>query len=437
VQVRVSFTIELSASATVDSLEPIILHAGRQAMARALQGACREYEAMVSACPHCASVLLQNDGRDRRVVQCTFGRVELALRLLRCEGCGRRFRPAQAFIDCLAGGNVSAKLRDNAVLAGTSWSYETAAGVLADLCGAKISDETVRRLTNAAGAAEARRQRVAAEGVACPTGERVRKEREALLAGPLPTAGGPDLLLVGMDGGWVPSRQQKGGMEGKVAVVATEVEDIGRGRRRLSRRRYVATFGHSQRLGALAYAAAYGLGGEEATRQQVLGDGAGWIKTQADLHFPRALKSLDWGHVERVVHKAIRAALPGNAKRVQRKALHASLPEQLWLGDVEGAIGVLAGLRPPGEGETIAALEGAIGYLEGQRAWLGSYAHWQEEGYAVGSGLVERAVALVINRRMKKQGMRWCGQNADGVVALRTCRLNADWDEYIATHPAA
>lgn len=436
-QVTVSFSFDLPASGTVDSLEPIILDAGRRAMVAALQAACREYEALVSECPRCASTLLQNEGSDRRVVQCSFGRAELHLHLLRCEDCGRRFRPAEHFVACLEGANVSARLRQACILAGTSWPYATATGVLRDLCGAIISPESVRRLTNAAGAVEAQEQLSLAERVLAPTGAEVRAQREAGLAGPLTGGGGPDLLLVGLDGGWVPSREQKGGMEGKVGVVATEIEDIGHGRRRLSRRRYVATFGDSVRLGTLTYAAASGLGGEEAKRQQVLGDGADWIKAQADLHFPRALKTLDWGHVERVVHKAIRSALPGKARRAQRKELHATIPEWLWKGDVEGALAALAGLRPAGEDESVKALEEAIEYIQGQRTWLGDYSQWQAEGFSVGSGLVERAVALAINWRMKKRGMRWCRPNADAVVALRTCRLNDDWDEYVTAHPAA
>jgi hypothetical protein len=370
-------------------------------------------------------------------VLCTFGRVELGLQRLHCQGCGRRFRPAESFLTCLEGGNVSAKLRQAAVLAGTSWPYGVAAGVLGDLCGAAISPETVRRLTNSAGAEEARRQEAAAERVLNPTGAQVRQEREAMLSGPASGEDGPRVLFVGLDGGWVPSREQKGGMEGKVGVVASEVEEIGRGRRRLSRRQYVATFGDSGQVGALAYAAAHALGGEEARVQQVLGDGAGWIKTQAQLHFPRAVKVLDWGHAERVVHKAIRAALPGKSKRVQRKELHAHIPARLWQGDVEGALAALRGLRAGEGAEPIARLEEAITYLNEQRDWLGNYAQWRAEGLAVGSGLVERAVALVINRRMKKRGMRWCRPNADAVVALRVCRLNEEWEEYITAHPAA
>jgi hypothetical protein len=65
--------------------------------------------------------------------------------------------------------------------------------------------------------------------------------------------------------------------------------------------------------------------------------------------------------------------------------------------------------------------------LENQRPWIGSYEHWRKLGYPVGSGMIERALALVINRRMKKRGMRWCRPNATAVVALRTDLLNDDW----------
>jgi hypothetical protein len=75
-------------------------------------------------------------------------------------------------------------------------------------------------------------------------------------------------MLVGLDGGWVGSREQRGGMEGKVAVVSSKVEDLPlhvhasplswsqraprrppRQRHRLAKRRYVATFESSKHLG--------------------------------------------------------------------------------------------------------------------------------------------------------------------------------------------
>jgi hypothetical protein len=59
---------------------------------------------------------------------------------------------------------------------------------------------------------------------------------------------------------------------------------------------------------------------------------------------------------------------------------------------------------------------------------MGNYEHWQQQGYPVGSGLVERAIAVVINARMKKRGMRWKRTNATAVVALRVQQINADWE---------
>ena len=99
----------------------------------------------------------------------------------------------------------------------------------------------------------------------------------------------------------------------------------------------------------------------------------------------------------------------------------------LWHGQVDQAV---QGLRDLGKGlpaEPSETIQKTIMYLEHQRAWIGSYERWRKRGYPVGSGMIERAVTLVINRRMKKRGMRWCRHNATAIVALRTDLLNDDW----------
>lgn len=227
------------------------------------------------------------------------------------------------------------------------------------------------------------------------------------------------------------SREQKKGMEGKVGVVASEVEAVGkRGRHRLTRRRYVATFESGAQLGKLTYAATRSLGAEQANRQVVLGDGADWIKTEADLHFPQATKILDWPHLWRVIQKSIRACRPGKGKaqREWRKGQYDLLTALLWHGQVEAALAHLRTLRPAVDREPIEALEDALKYLDNQRDWIGNYEQWQQAGYPVGSGLVERGVAVVINSRMKRRGMRWKRVNATAVAALRVRTLNAEWE---------
>ena len=111
---------------------------------------------------------------------------------------------------------------------------------------------------------------------------------------------------------------------------------------------------------------------------------------------------------------AIRAACPGRANRSRRRDLHQAIPDLLWHGDLDATLAALTALRPTGSGaEAVPRLEQTIRYLEGQCAWVRDYAAWQEAGKPIGSGLVERAVCVVINRRMKRQGMRWRRVNAE------------------------
>ena len=130
------------------------------------------------------------------------------------------------------------------------------------------------------------------------------------------------------------------------------------------------------------------------------------------------------------VRDAVRAIQPGRhaARRAWRKAQYEVLLPLLWHGEREQALAHLHSLCPP-TGEVPPPLEEAIRYLETQRNWLGNYEQWQADGYPVGSGLVERAVAVVINMRMKKRGMRWKRTNATAVVTLRVQRINAGWED--------
>ncbi len=191
----------------------------------------------------------------------------------------------------------------------------------------------------------------------------------------------------------------------------------------------MATFGPAEEVGRLTYAAACELGATEAKQQVVLADGASWIKTQACEHWPFAVKILDWPHLWRKIRDAVRALQPGKraARRAWRKEQYEVLLPLLWEGEQEQALSYLQSLRPT-RGEVPGAWEDAIRYVETQKDWMGNYEQWQTDGYPVGSGLVERAVAVVINRRMKKRGMRWKRGNATAVVALRVQRINADWE---------
>jgi hypothetical protein len=433
--VTVSLQVELDASAGINTLEEQVVQHGRTVMQQLLVQGLREYEAAHAACGQCGGVHARSQGSRRRVLLTRFGRVVVRLRRRQCRTCGAVYWPAAGCLRELGGRNVTAVLARTCVLAGTSWPYGEAARVVHELCGAQVSAETVRTLTGAAGREEAGRQVAEAHAQVRLTAAQVRAERSAWTQAPPREAAAPgrspEPALVGLDGGWVASREQRGGMEGKVGVVASGWEPVGRpgqpGRHRLRPRRYVATFASSEQVGELAYAAAATLGAPATPVQLALGDGAAWIKTQVAWHFPDALGILDWPHLVRAVRRAIRAARPGPGHRALRRQLHEQVPDALWHGDVDHALALLGALRPDAPAEPIERLEQTLHYLQAQRDWIGDYQAWREAGYPIGSGLVERAVELVINRRLKRRGMRWRRPNADAVTALRVCRLNGDW----------
>lgn len=433
-QCSVWVRVEVDDEAEVGQMERAIVEAGRDAMRAALAAVVRRYEAAHAACPGCGSPTSRSQGTVRRWVLTCFGRVRLSLRRQRCTACGQRFRPAAGCLAPLGQGNMTPDLVADCALAGASWPYATAARVLQRLSGAQVSHEAVRQHCIQAGRQEAAAQQRAAEQVLEVTAAAVRSERDLAaraqrLGEPARSVPVAERLTVGLDGGWLPSRDQPGGMEGKVGVVATGADAVGQhGRQRLTPRRYVATFGDSEQVGMLTYAAAVALGADAAHEQVVLGDGAAWIRTQADLHFPAAVGILDWAHVSRALHKAIRAARPGRVHQALRRELHRTLPNTLWQGDLDATLAALRALRPAPPAEPIPVLEQTLRYLAGQRDWLGDYAAWLAHGYPVGSGLIERAVAIVINWRMKGRGMRWCRSNASAVVALRVRELNAGWE---------
>jgi hypothetical protein len=434
-QVQVSLIIEISATASLTEMEQQIQEVGQQAMRATMKQVIRHWEDQQQACPHCGAKQRRLEGTVRRVIATTFGRVGVPRRRFRCQGCGRRWCPANRLFAELKGGTVSRPLQEAARLAGCSWPYRAASAMLKRLSGAHISAEEIRLLTNRHGQQRAVQQQAEAERICSEPAQELAAENTE------------QPLLVGLDGGWVGSREQRGGMEGKVAVVCAQVENLPmlsrsstfswsergprrapRQRHRLVRRRYVATFGPSEHLGKLAKAAARTVSERAPRPVVVLADGAQWIKIQQARHFPHATCILDWAHlwreVQHAIHVAARAKPLAQHERDYQLYLHRSW---LWDGQVEQALHGLRTLASGLAAEAREAITKAITYLEHQRPWIGSYEHWRKQGYPVGSGMIERAVALVINRRMKKRGMRWCRPNATAVVALRTDLLNEDW----------
>ena len=112
--VQVSLTLEISASATLSTMEQQIQEAGQQAMREALKQAVRQFEDQQPTCPHCGEKQRRLEGTARRVIATLFGRVAVPRRRFRCQACLRRCCPANRLFASLNGATMSAPLEEAA-----------------------------------------------------------------------------------------------------------------------------------------------------------------------------------------------------------------------------------------------------------------------------------------------------------------------------------
>lgn len=75
------------------------------------------------------------------------------------------------------------------------------------------------------------------------------------------------------------------------------------------------------------------------------------------------------------------------------------------------------------------ALESAIRYMARNRAYM-QYDVFLEQGYPIGTGVVEGACRNLVRDRMELVGMHWTQEGAEAILALRAIKLNGDWEPF-------
>jgi hypothetical protein len=288
--------------------------------------------------------------------------------------------------------------------------YDQAAEVVSELLGMTLAGRQVERIVDR-------------------HGERAIAQRDAELAAawkmPLPVGrqpDGPEVLYIEADGAWVNSRE-KLKMEGKVGLVHQGPVQVGRNRMKLRSAVYVSTFQGSGRLGEELYLEADRQGLEQAERVVFLSDGDRGLRGIHQTHFYDALYVLDWFHLRRNLRRALQgyAAEHGSDRMA---AAYMTLKDLFWFGELELALERLDRLRGQLRGgQARDAITNFKCYVLNNRDGIG-YADLYEQGIHVGSGPIEKAADLIINRRCELRGMAWYRDTADGVCNLRTLRFN-------------
>jgi hypothetical protein len=189
---------------------------------------------------------------------------------------------------------------------------------------------------------------------------------------------------------------------------------------------YVGAIETAEQFGLRIYAEAVRRGVLEADEVVLLGDGAFWIWTIADLHFHGAIQIIDLYHALEHLSLVAKSVHPVMDKKTKRWL--EIRYDQLKRGDIEALVRSFKRLRPEDtEAEKVVARE--IDYFLKNRERM-RYGEFRRKGLFIGSGVVEAGCKTVIGRRLGQSGMRWTVRGANAIIALRCCQLSRRWEQY-------
>lgn len=288
--------------------------------------------------------------------------------------------------------------------------FQRAATELAFFTGVPVAEATVRRVTQAAGAAYVAVQDTAVAAL----------EREVPAAQP-----GPAVQLLSVDGAFIQlvNREWKEVKTLALGEVAPPVLEQGTPVVHTRALSYFSRCSAAEHFQRQALVETHRRGVTEAGVVCAVTDGSVWIQGFIDYHRPDAVRILDQPHALEYV-ATLGKALYGDDPAAftawyttQKQRLSREAPEV-----------VLAALRAAAGPEPSKDVEDTLAYLE-KRCRQMRYAAFLAQGYPIGDGSVESANKLVVEARLKGTGMRWEERHVDKMLALRTIACNDRWGE--------
>jgi hypothetical protein len=344
------------------------------------------------------------------------GDVSVTRRYYACRHCRESQVPWDAWAGVGDRDHLTAGARRLAVLAGSSWSFDVASDRLQEFCGLRISDQTLRRVTEAAGAAAGEWQK---RSPAATTAYREASGHSEFYT---------DGTCVNTTQGW---REMRLGIFAKRLAGAPATPEQWADRV-LPASEARAAFGGMiacEAFGTQWSVMAERLGLARGRGVSCLGDGAKWIWRQVAEHLPESECVVDVFHVSEHLHECGRV-LHGDQTEAARGWGDAHLLALITDGPMRFLSGLEAKQRAAGSSEGQQALEAVANYLKPNIDGLW-YADRLRRGLPIGSGMVEGACKNVIGRRMKSNSARWTPEHADQMAALLCLQYSTgQWEAF-------
>lgn len=187
---------------------------------------------------------------------------------------------------------------------------------------------------------------------------------------------------------------------------------------------YTAVLGGPERFGCALWAEACRREFPEASDSVVIGDGAVWIWNLTQEHFSASRQVVDWYHAKEHLYAAAHRAFGEGSAAAIRWAKEMEKP--LYQGRawrIAEALKTLARQRRRVGKE----LRQEAGYFQSNQRRM-QYLEMREEGYPIGSGMVESGCKQ-FRARFTGAGMRWSRTSAERIIPTRAAILSKRFDQ--------
>ena len=373
-------------------------------------------------CPHCRESARCVGWRDKGVVS-LLGEVRLQRHYYHCARCGHGHYPWDATLRT-AEQRMTPGAREVVCLAGIQESFGKAADrTLYKLTGIRLSESTVERTTEAAGALVQEQQEA---GVLLGEVERYAWNADA---------NGTPCAYVSLDlTGILMQGAGAAKVDGRMVTVAmiynpqprqTDEEALSKP---CDGVRYFAGFYDLEELGRQMRLQAGQVGMNDAPQWIALTDGGAGLENFLDINFPRAEKILDFHHAAEHLSAFAKRFRPGPGSGPLLDAWCHSLKH----AGGKQVIRILERLpRSKMDTEVQEDYDRLLNYLKNNEHRM-DYPRYLKNGWQIASGAVESACKRVVNQRLCMGGMRWGEAGSDAVAHLRALyQSDADqWDAF-------
>ena len=188
---------------------------------------------------------------------------------------------------------------------------------------------------------------------------------------------------------------------------------------------YVAHLGGPDVFGQKMWAEAKRRDWSQYYETQIVGDGAPWIWRLTALHFFDSTQTLDWSHAVGYLHQAADLLYPGDDNR--RKTWFNKAETALFQGHAHRLAQALRHRAKTKKGDAAKTLRTIANYLQTHQRRT-QYLEFREEGYLLGSGVVE-SEAKQYKARFTGSGMRWSRRGIEALLPIRTAIMSQQFDQ--------